>query len=241
MGGNWRKPRKEFVDTSFNPMSLSAKRVLLFGDSCAMNKTIAECLQKLGAEVVVFYDEAIEELETALPHFLEHKDIDGFVFSVVHSEFKPIRFVKPGNVTSLMKDNYGLFIEVLRVLSKSRLLKHGSSVVALSSISSVRGMKTKTVFCSAKAALDAAVRCLALELGEKRIRVNSIQKGYVNTDFVKDSVKTATSVRDGDDAVKSILGVTDASEIANLTAFLLGDAAPTITGTSFVIDGGYTA
>lgn len=225
----------------YNPMSLRSKRILLFGDSCALNNVIVECLQKLEAEVVVFYEETVEALESTLPKFLGNKDVDGFVFSVVHSDFRPIRFVKPDNVASLMKDNYGLFVEALRVMSKSRLLKTGGSVVALSSISSVRGMKTKTVFCSAKAALDAAVRCLALELGEKRIRVNSIQKGYVNTDFVKDSVKTATSVRDGDDAVKSILGVTDASEIANLTAFLLGDAAPTITGTSFVIDGGYTA
>lgn len=128
----------------------------------------------------------------------------------------------------------------MRVLKKTRGLKEKASVVALSSISSIRAMKAKMAFCSAKAALDAAVRCLALELADKGIRVNSIQKGVVDADFEKGHIQDITAINDGSAKKMSPLGVTKAIEVANTIAFLLSNATTTITGTSIVIDGGYT-
>ena len=123
---------------------------------------------------------------------------------------------------------------------KSKALKNGASVVALSSISSIRAMKAKMAFCSAKAALDAAIRCLAVELADKGIRVNSIQKGVVDADFAKGHIQDVASINEGAAEKAAPLGVTKAEEVANTVAFLLSDATRTITGTSIVIDGGYT-
>ena len=100
-------------------------------------------------------------------------------------------------------------------------------------------MKAKMAFCASKAALDASIRCLAVELLEKGIRVNSVQKGFVDEDFEKGHIQDINAINDGS-INKSILRITKASEIANLIAFLLSDATQTITGTSIVIDGGYT-
>lgn len=165
---------------------------------------------------------------------------DGVVFAVVHSDFKPIQYVTPNIVNEITYDNYGMFIEVIRSLKKAKGFKQGASIVAMSSISSVRAMKAKTAFCASKAALDSAIKCLAVELGGKKIRVNSIQKGVVDADFEKSHIQDINIINEGESQSKAILGTTSATEIANVVAFLLSDATKTITGTSIVIDGGYT-
>ena len=170
----------------------------------------------------------------------ENCPFDGFVFTLMHSDFRPLQFVKPELVKEILNDNYSLFVEAMRILRKSRALKNGASVVALSSISSIRAMKAKMAFCSAKAALDAAVRCLAVELADKGIRVNSIQKGVVEADFEKGHIQDVASINDGAAEKDTPLGPSSAEEVANVVAFLLSDSTKTITGASIVIDGGYT-
>ena len=111
--------------------------------------------------------------------------------------------------------------------------------MAMSSISSIRAMKAKMAFCAAKAALDASVRCLAVELACKGIRVNSVQKGGVDVDFEKDHIQNINTLNEEFTSRKQVLGISKAGEVANVVAFLLSDATRTITGTSIVIDGGY--
>lgn len=222
-------------------MDLSGKTILLMGEESGIDKAIKDTIEDLGGATLCFPICEISLIEQKIKELVNTVDkCDGVVFSIVHSDFKPLQFVKPNNVTSILEDNYGLFVELIRSLKKAKGLKDGSSIVALSSISSIRAMKAKMAFSAAKAALDAAVRCLAVELGEKGIRVNSIQKGGVDADFVKGHIQDINAINDGSTEKKQFLGLTKAEEIANVTAFLLSDAAPTITGTSIVIDGGYT-
>ena len=134
---------------------------------------------------------------------------------------------------------YFAFIDLLRDLMKRKAFAKNASIVVMSSISSIRAMKAKMVFSAAKAALDASVRSLALELAPKGIRINSIQKGAVDVDFEKDHIQAVSALND-DMTGRQVLGLTAASEVANLVAFLLSDATKTMTGTSIVIDGGYT-
>ena len=222
-------------------MDLTGKSIIVYGESSGIDEAIVAQLKELGANVVAFEQKDIALVEAELkPLAKDSGPFDGFVFSLMHSDFRPLQFVKPELVAEILNDNYALFVEAMRVLRKSRALKDGSSVVALSSISSIRAMKAKMAFCSAKAALDAAVRCLAVELADKGIRVNSIQKGVVDADFAKGHIQDVTSINDGAAEKASPLGVTTAEEVANTVAFLLSDATRTITGTSIVIDGGYT-
>ena len=223
-----------------NPMDLTGKNILFLSDSSSLDDVLAERIVSLGGRVCHCKVVDIAEIESVIREQLDvFQMFDGFVFGVVHSDFKPLKYVKPELVDSLMHDNYGLFVESMRILKKYKGLTDGASVVAMSSISSVRAMKAKMAFCSAKAALDAAVRCLAIELADKKIRVNSIQKGVVDTDFEKGHIQDITSINDGAAEAKTPLGPSSAIEVANVVAFLLSDATRTITGTSIVIDGGY--
>lgn len=223
-----------------NPMELTGKHILLIGGSTGIDRSIINKLKDLKAIVSIYEEFDVSIIEKDIIELIKEKgSFDGIVFAIVHSDFKPLQFVKPNNVCSIMNDNFGVFVEIIRSLKKNRGLKDNASIVALSSISSIRAMKAKMAFCASKAALDASIRCLAVELLEKGIRVNSVQKGFVDEDFEKGHIQDINAINDGS-INKSILRITKASEIANLIAFLLSDATQTITGTSIVIDGGYT-
>lgn len=222
-------------------MELTGKKILYVGDNAGLDNAIKIQLIELGAEVYQFEELQIDIVECRVKEIVSDVGpFDGLVYGVAHSDFKPLQFVKPDIVNHILNDNYNVFVEVIRALKKSRGLKPGSSIVAMSSISSIRAMKAKMVFCAAKAALDASIRCLALELGDKKIRINSVQKGGVDVDLEKEHIQDINALNDGATEKKQLLGLTKAIEVANVVAFLLSDATMTITGTSIVIDGGYT-
>lgn len=233
-----------------NKYDLSQKRILFVGGQTGLDKAILALLQEsmsANAEeqhIVAYEILYIGDIESDIKEIIKKGGaFDGLVFNVVHSDFRPLQFVKPELVNQITNDNYAVFIEVVRSLKKNRGLNNGASIVAMSSISSSRAMKAKMAFCASKAALDAAVRCLAVELADKGIRVNSIQKGAVDTDFEKSHIQDVQAVRSEETAQGNIapLGIVKAKEIAETVAFLLSDGVKTITGTTIVIDGGYLA
>lgn len=211
-------------------MSLEGKTILAVVGGSSLDEAIVNTLQELGAEVFVV-NEVLEGMADDV--------FDGLFWGGVHSDFRPLKMVSHDNMEQLMNENYFSFIDLLRDLIKQKRIAKNASIVAMSSISSIRAMKAKMVFSAAKAALDASVRSLAVELAPKGIRINTIQKGAVDVDFEKGHIQAVSSLND-DMAGRQVLGLTRAVEVANLVAFLLSDATRTITGTSIVIDGGYT-
>ena len=225
-----------------NPMNLNGKRILIYEHDTGLDKAIIGKISELGAVLNTIQASSIDEVEPCIKVLIKDQGpFDGFVFTLTHSDFRPLQFVKPELVNEIILDNFGLFVEAMRVVKKNKGFNERASVVALSSISSIRAMKAKMAFCSAKAALDAAIRCLAVELAEKGIRVNSVQKGVVDVDFEKGHIQDVAAINESAAEKMAPLGVTKAAEVANTVAFLLSDATSTITGTSIVIDGGYLA
>ena len=228
-----------------NKYDLSGKRILFVGGETGLDKAILQRLQSDETGEVVVYDQLnVVEIESEIKELVKSNGaFDGVVFNIVHSDFRPLQFVKPDLVNQIMNDNYCVFVEVIRCLKKIRGLNNGASIVAMSSISSIRAMKAKMAFCASKAALDAAVRCLAVELAPQGIRVNTVQKGAVDVDAEKAHIQNVMAVRSDEVSAenRAPLGKVKATEIAETVAFLLSDAVKTITGTTIVIDGGHTA
>ena len=244
---------------SFN---LKDKSILIIGVYDKLSKIIAGSIIESGADVTLIGSDKvllaenfvdIEErqilefditdcssiesrLKSDLPGDLK---FDGIVFCNTRSDFRPLSFVNHDNLASIMNDNYFSFVEFMCVLFKMKKINTNACVVVLSSIISIRAMKAKMAFCSSKAALDAAVKCLAVEFSNKKIRINSIQKGEVDVDFEKTNIQDVVSIR-AENSTKSFLGISSANEISNIVMFLLSDATQTLTGQSIVIDGGYT-
>lgn len=245
-------------------LNLSDKRILFTGISSATSNALAKHLHETGAQLV-FADEdesllkeicselgsecsyikisTTEILNGSNDQALNLKsigEIDGFVFALGKGGVKPIAFNKPPFVEELVKQNYLLFAELTRLLIKNKNLVSGSSIVALSSVSSIKGLKTKAAYCASKAALDACVRSYAAELAQKKIRVNSVQKGWVTTDMDTGFIQNSINISDNSDLEKQLLGPINPYHLAMPVAFLLSDASAAITGTAMLVDGGYS-
>lgn len=162
--------------------------------------------------------------------------LDGLVHCAGVSSRKPLNVLSKEGFSKVMDINFYSFVELVKHCAKKKHINDGASIVVMSSISSIRGYKAKTEYCVSKAAVDAFVRCMALELADRKIRVNSVMAAEVLTPLALKARETNAMVGASD--FNAPLGSSDPYEIANTIAFLLSDATKTITGTSVLIDGG---
>lgn len=162
--------------------------------------------------------------------------LDGLVHCAGISSRKPLNVLSKEGFSKVMNVNFYSFVDLVKNCAKKKHVNDGASIVVMSSISSIRGYKAKTEYCVSKAAVDAFVRCMALELADRKIRVNSIMAAEVLTPMALKARETNATVGAVD--FTSPLGPSEPYEVANTIAFLLSDATKTITGTSILIDGG---
>ena len=117
------------------------------------------------------------------------------------------------------------------------------SIVNVSSILSMRAIKSFPAYSMSKGALDAATRSMALEFGEKNIRVNSVHPTVIRTamsDKALSDSGAAASIIASIEAHTPLGRVGKVPEVVYPVLFLLSDYASMITGVMLPIDGGYT-
>lgn len=162
--------------------------------------------------------------------------LDGLVHCAGISSRKPLNVLSKDGFSKVMDVNFFSFVELVKLCAKKKHINDGASIVVMSSISSIRGYKAKTEYCVSKAAVDAFVRCMALELADRKIRINSVMAAEVLTPLALKARETNAMV--GASVFETPLGPSAPYEVANTIAFLLSNATKTITGTSILIDGG---
>lgn len=166
----------------------------------------------------------------------QYGKLDGLAHCAGISSRKPLNVLSKDGFAKVMDVNFYSFVELVKQCAKRKHINDGASIVVMSSISSVRGYKAKTEYCVSKAAVDAFVRCMALELADRRIRINSVMAAAVMTPMAQKAREINAVVGASD--FTAPLGNSEPYEVANTIAFLLSDATKTITGTSLLIDGG---
>ena len=166
----------------------------------------------------------------------QYGKLDGLVHCAGISSRKPLNVLSKEGFSKVMDVNVYSFVELVKQCAKKKNINDGASIVVMSSISSIKGYKAKTEYCVSKAAVDAFVRCMALELSDRKIRINSVMAAEVLTSLAMKARETNAMV--GASNFESPLGSSEPYEVANTIAFLLSDATKTITGTSLLIDGG---
>jgi 3alpha(or 20beta)-hydroxysteroid dehydrogenase len=120
---------------------------------------------------------------------------------------------------------------------KRKEARDGGSIVNISSIEGIRGMKGVVPYTASKWAVTGLTKSVALEMGKYGIRVNSVHPGAVHTPMVADLGdmepinKRYVPLRRG----------AQPDEIAEMVVFLASPESAYCTGAEFVIDGGVTA
>jgi NAD(P)-dependent dehydrogenase (short-subunit alcohol dehydrogenase family) len=184
-----------------------------------------------------YHTDLIEQL---VKQITSSKKLTGFVYSAGIGGVRPLSLINTAFLHQMMNANLYAFIEWVRCISKKSRFEIGGSIVAISSVSSIKGLKSKIAYSASKAALDASVRGMAAELAERKIRVNSIQKGWVRADMQHDFIQDNMQLSKNQDADKQVLGIIENDDLARSVLFLLSNDSKFITGTQLLVDGGYT-
>ena len=247
-----------------NPMDLTGKRILVTGATGGMGRETSLVLSKLGARVVMcdMNEEALKATYDTLEgeghsmYTFNLNDIDsieglvktmveeggpfnGFAHCAGVARMRPLRMTKKEDIIATMNPNLFSFIEIVRCITKKGSFVDEGSIVAISSNASIQGKASKLAYSASKAGLDGVIRCLVCDLKKRKIRVNSVMPCWVNTRMYTDYIARYPDTFDVlEIKEKQYMGVTEPIEVANTIAFLLSDAAKTITGTSILIDGG---
>lgn len=247
--------------TNYNPFSLEGKTILVTGASSGIGQATAIECSKMGAKIIacgrnkerlqetldklegeghsIFEGDLLEQ-EVIEQMVKEVPQLDGVVLSAGRGLTLPFQFCTREKFDDIFNINFFSPVEILRLLSKKKKLAQGSSVVVIVSIGGTKRFSVgNSVYGSAKAALDSMIHFCAQELASKKVRVNGICPGMVNTPLIRKGTLTEEQLKEDMDKYP-LKRYGEPEDIANGAIYLLSDGSSWVTGHSLVIDGGVT-
>lgn len=246
---------------NYNPFSLEGKTILVTGASSGIGQSTAIECSKMGAKIIacgrnkerlqetldklegeghsIFEGDLLEQ-EVIEQMVKEVPQLDGVVLSAGRGLTLPFQFCTREKFDDIFNINFFSPVEILRLLSKKKKLAQGSSVVVIVSIGGTKRFSVgNSIYGSAKAALDSMIHFCAQELASKKVRVNGICPGMVNTPLIRKGTLTEEQLKEDMDKYP-LKRYGEPEDIANGAIYLLSDGSSWVTGHSLVIDGGVT-
>jgi NAD(P)-dependent dehydrogenase (short-subunit alcohol dehydrogenase family) len=174
----------------------------------------------------------IKSLEKKIPK------IDNLINNAAGANTKHFIEVGSKELNDIIEVNLKATFEISQIFSK-KMIKHNikGNIINISSQLGHIGAYNRTAYCMTKFGLEGLTKSMALDLAKYGIRVNSISptKTIVNSDKLKE--KRLNIIKS-----KIPMGkFSTVKEIAGIAFFLTSDVANSITGTSIITDGGWTA
>ncbi len=249
---------------SFNPMDMDGRTVLVTGASSGIGRTASILLSRLGSRLILVgrdldqLNQTQRQLEgnhhlvspfdltvaEDIPDWLKElaAEVSG-IYGMVHcagiQQITPIQFMKIKTFDQTIDINLRSAICLAKGFRQKTVGERDGSIVFLSSVMGLVGQRGNSAYCASKGAIVALTKALALEFAP--IRVNCIAPAVVETPM-SETFRRKLTKSQFEEVVKSHpLGIGSPLDVAYSIAFLLADTARWITGTTLVVDGGYSA
>lgn len=242
-----------------NPFSLQGKVVLVTGASSGIGRQTAIECSRMGASVVLTARDGERLRETLslmqgdghsilCADLLEQEQVENLIASVpildgvVLCSGKgltlPMQFATRDKFDDIFGTNFFAPFELVRLLYKKKKIQKQGSVVAIASLGGTQIFSgSNGVYGASKAALNSAMIFCAKEFASRKIRVNCICPGMVDTPLIHRGTVSEEQLKENEKLYP--LGRYGRPEdIAYAVVYLLSDAAVWVTGTQMVVDGG---
>ena len=252
----------------FKKIDLKNKTALITGAGKGLGKACAIALAEAGAKVIIIsrtlsdltkVEKIIKKTKgSSLKFECDVTDINKF--KSILKKIKKLDILvnnagnnRPEHFTKVKKENMEYLVElnmkaafnVAQICSQKMVKlenrkKIGGSIVNMSSQLGRVGAPIRSVYNMTKFGLEGLTRGMALELAKYNIRVNSVCPTFVETPMVKTFFKNKKFKKQ---VLENIpLGrVAQEDDVSTAVAFLAADSSNSITGTSLMVDGGWTA
>ena len=248
-----------------NLIDLTDKRIIIAGASSGIGRQTAVTLSEVGAKLILIarredkLRETLDMLEGSghgiIPADLSETDaieglfkrikeeygaVDGLVYCAGVNSSVPLQLLKPESLKNTFEINFFAFVETVRQLAKRGRFNEGTRIVAVSSNAAIRGDKAHTAYSASKAAMNAAVRCMAKELAPKGIYINAVAPAVTETEIYKQYAQSSESAGGSEKALldRQYLGLIQPEDVAETIAYLMSGSARMITGVTLPVDGG---
>lgn len=249
-------------NTTRNAFSLQGKTILVTGASSGLGQQIALTCAQRGARIIATGRDTarLQAMFDQLPRLPGAPDsghmqiaaeltdacarsalvqatpkIDGLVHCAGKQMLSPIRQLRE----SLMNEMYAIHFLAPVMLTQQLLqtgkMAAGGSILFLLSTSAHIGTRGVGPYSAMKSGLLGIIRCLAMEQGKHRIRVNGISPSVIPTAMWGEDKESAPLQAQ---RARHPLGLGTPEDVANAAIYLLADASRWVTGTTLVMDGG---
>ena len=200
-------------------------------------KKVVEEIEKLGVQGLTVKCDVSkkEDVDNLIKKTIEKfRQIDILVNNAGIYPFIPFMDMKESDWDKVMDINLKSVFLCSQAVAKE--MKNGGKIVDISSIASFVGFEGLVHYCASKGGVNAMIRALALELALKKINVNAVAPGAINTPGAASSEEqtkqTITAI--------PLARMGTPEDIANAVVFLASEKADYITGQIIVVDGGWT-
>jgi enoyl-[acyl-carrier protein] reductase I len=208
----------------------------------AMKKRVTPLANGLDSDKIYQIDATNEEHLNTLRENLE-RDF-GKIDFIIHSiAYAPKEFLS-GNFTDVTRDAWDIAMgsSAYTLIALTRALKpilnEGASILTLSYLGSVQYIPNYNLMGVAKAALEACVRYLAVDLGKEGIRVNAISAGPIKT-LAASGISDFRFILKWNEHNAPLRKNVTTTEVGNSGMYMLSDLAKGVSGEIHYVDAGY--
>lgn len=248
------------MEKIYNPFSLTGKTILVTGASSGIGRAIAVECSKMGAKLLITArneqrlketmsmlngenhqyivadltnDDDLQRLIDIIPV------VEGLVncAGVIHT--LPFQFVDRDKLEKIMNINFMASTLLSAGIVKRKKIKNGGSIVFLSSASGKYiAAPANSMYTASKGAIDGMAKAMAVDLAYKKIRVNTINPGMIQTDIMSGGSITNEQLEENALKMYPLKRYGRPEEVAYIAVYLLSDASEWMTGSNILIDGG---